>query len=133
MLPAAKLGEIEGGPPGGLRTYTGCEEFRALDDGAVDVITAAFGPDTPLRMSEIRHVGGAVGRVPADATAADHRDAAYVAQVQSLLHDPAQTDVVRRATAALHEALRPFATGGTSLSFLPDGDEGEDDLAGAPV
>jgi FAD/FMN-containing dehydrogenase len=67
-------------------------------------------------MIVFRH-GGAVSRVPDDATAFSHRKAAYLFHPIACWPDPARDDAhidwVRRASAA----MKPFATGGVYLNF----------------
>lgn len=124
VLPTSQLGTIEGGPPGGLRTYQTCEQFDTLSSETIDTIISHFGEDSPLRMIEVRQVGGAIAREKPDASAVSHRNACYVAQIQSLLQSPEQTERVKNYTASFRRALAPFVTGGMPLNFLPDDDEG---------
>jgi hypothetical protein len=53
-----------------------------LDDEAIDAILDAMAaPSSPAAMVQLRVLGGAMARVPADATAFAHRDAAVMALV----------------------------------------------------
>lgn len=74
------------------------------------------------QMIIFRH-GGAVSRVPEDATAAGSRGSTYMAHPIACWQDPAQTkmhvDWVRRFS----DAMGPYSTGGVYLNFEPD--EGE--------
>jgi FAD/FMN-containing dehydrogenase len=83
-----------------------------LDDAAVDTIlerTAA--PSSPLAMTQIRVLGGAMARVPSDATAFAHRDATVMVTMLTMFEDPAEAPVHETWTQAYFEALRPRATG----------------------
>ena len=69
-------------------------------------------------------MGGAVRRVPAEATAFGHRDAAFVLEILAKWDDPAADASKHIAWAdAFFEAMRPFSTGGSYVNFL--GDEGD--------
>ncbi len=121
MLPTSELGMIEPGPPKGMVAYKACAEFMTLD-GITEMLVDAFADRSPVSQIEIRHLGGAVSRAGADALG--HRDAQYVVVVESVLHAPNDEGAAREYTSRLLERLRPHATGGATLSFLPEGAEG---------
>ena len=56
-------------------------------------------------MVQLRVLGGAMARVPADATAFAHRDAAVMALIITPFDDPSTEPAQRAWTEALHEAL----------------------------
>ena len=57
-----------------------------LDDDAIDAILDAMAaPSSPAAMVQLRVLGGAMARVPADATAFAHRDAAVMALIITAL------------------------------------------------
>ena len=76
-------------------------------------------------MSEIHlhHVGGAVARVPADATAYGERAAPYlvniIARWADAATDTAQIDWAR----GLYSAIEPATTGGSYVNFMSVGDD----------
>ena len=77
-----------------------------LDDDAIDAILEAMAaPSSPAAMVQLRVLGGAMARVPAEATAFAHRDAAVMALVITPYEDPATEPAQRAWTEALHEAL----------------------------
>ncbi|RWI63054.1 MAG: FAD-linked oxidase, partial [Mesorhizobium sp.] len=63
----------------GARNYWKSHDFTELSDSAIGVVTAAI-PRLPGPECEIffAHIGGAAGRVAADATAFPQRSAHYV-------------------------------------------------------
>ncbi len=76
---------------------------------------------SPMRLLQLRPLGGAVARVPVDATAYAHRDRplmAYVLSVAELLEDRSA-----QATWLDGVALDLGLAGGAYVNFL--GDEGE--------
>ena len=84
----------------------------ALDDEAVDTILDRMSePSSPGAMTQIRILGGAMARVPADATAFAHRDAKVMVTLLTPFEDVAETPVHAHWTHEYYEALRPRATG----------------------
>ena len=57
---------------------------------------------------------------PDDATAASHRDAAYMAHPIACWGDPSQTDLHLDWFRRFSEAMAPFSTGGVYLNFEPN-------------
>ena len=117
----AIYGFTEGG------AHPGASAFRSLfidtlDDATVDTILAhATAPDAPFSITQIRILGGAMGRVPSTATAFAHRDATALIAIIAPFEDPSQTSAVDSWITGYFEALRPAGTGVYS-NFL--GDEG---------
>ena len=86
--------------------------LTGLDDGAVDAILAAMAsPSSPAAMVQIRALGGAMARVPADATAFAHRDAPIMLLIITPYEDPASEPVHAAWTRALFDALAPNDAG----------------------
>jgi FAD/FMN-containing dehydrogenase len=95
-----------------------------LDDAAVDTILERMAaPSSPVAMTQIRILGGALARVPADATAFAHRDAKVMVVIITPFEDVSEAPVHAAWTHEYFEALRPRATGVYS-NFLEV--EGED-------
>jgi FAD/FMN-containing dehydrogenase len=80
--------------------------LTALDDDAVDaILTAMASPTSPAAMVQIRALGGAMARVPSDATAFAHRDAPVMLLIITPYEDPATEPVHAAWTRALFDAL----------------------------
>jgi FAD/FMN-containing dehydrogenase len=95
-----------------------------LDDDAIDTILAyTAAPSSPHAMTQIRILGGAMGRVPASETAFAHRDATVMIAMITPFEDATETPVHEAWTSAYFEALRPAATGVYS-NFLSDEGDG---------
>ena len=94
--------------------------LSTLDDAAIDEILARHAaPSSPMAMTQIRILGGAMGRVDASATAFAHRDAAVLVTLITPFMDPAEAPVHTAWTQSYYEALRPNATG-VYANFLED-------------
>jgi FAD/FMN-containing dehydrogenase len=107
-------------PTGWLNYHRG-EHLASLPDEALDTYIEHGGRvGSPMSQSILFRHGGAISRVPEDATAASHRDAPYMWHPIAAWHDPADTERevawVREASAA----MAPFTTGGVYLNFEQD-------------
>lgn len=103
----------------GFRNYWKTNEFTELTDHALDaMIESARG--VPNGSSEVIVVslGGAMGRVPSDATAYAGRDARYVMNVHGRWDSPDDDATIRTWAREAFERTAPFATGGGYVNFL---------------
>ncbi len=109
----------------GSRNYWKSHDLAELSDGAMDVLIEYAGKlPTPQCEIFVGHLGGAVGRVPVDATAYTHRDAEFVINVHTRWDDPAEDEKCVSWAREFFDRSAPFATGGVYVNFMPD-DEGE--------
>jgi hypothetical protein len=114
--------------PQGWLNYTRGLHLSGLPEEAIDTYVeyatevATF--SNPMTQIIIFRNGGAVSRVPEDATAAGHREAAYMVHPIACWQDPAQTERHIDWVGRFSEAMSPFTTGGVYLNFEPD--EGEE-------
>jgi len=113
----------------GARNYWKSHNFSTVSDDAIDTVVE-YARDLPSPLSEIffGQLGGAMGRVPADATAFPHRDAEYGMNVHTRWEDPADDDRCIDWSRKFFDAMAPYATGGVYMNFISE-DEGEEDLA----
>jgi FAD/FMN-containing dehydrogenase len=110
--------------PWGTQVYNSGEHLRELSDDAIDVFVDYAGRlDSPLSQAIMFRNGGAVGRVPDDAMAAGHRDAAYLMHPIAVWDDPADSEQHISWCRDLCSAMRPHTTGGVYLNMTMD--EGE--------
>jgi FAD/FMN-containing dehydrogenase len=110
----------------GFQNYWRSWYLRPLSAEAIATIADFVQRVTsPLSIVLLTPMGGAVRRVPDDATAFGHRDAALVLEILAKWADPAADATAHIAWAdAFFEAMRPFSTGGSYVNFLDDeGDE----------
>lgn len=119
--------------PAGRRNYWKSGFLPGLEDAAIDLLVEGFArAPSPSATVLVEQLGGAVGRVGADATAFPHRSAPYNVVILSAWDDPAG-DAANVAWARdLWTALRPFLAGGVYVNYLGDADaEGEDRVRAA--
>jgi len=94
-----------------------------LDDASVDAIVDALAIAPPMSMIQIRVFGGAMARVPADATAFAHRAASVMVSIMSGFMEPEMEEAATAWNRSLFAVLEPKATG-VYANFLEDeGDE----------
>jgi FAD/FMN-containing dehydrogenase len=108
----------------GARNYWKSHSFTALDDGLIDVLVAYTNklpsPETELAFAQL---GGAINRVPADATAYPHRNIAFLINLHTRWRDPAADATCIAWARSLFDACTPFASGGTYVNFIPEDDK----------
>ncbi len=99
--------------------YTGTNAMlRELDPAALGAVRELTGPDRPLMtVVDLRHLGGALSREPAVASAVGNRDARYILRVITMLDGPDDIEQARRTQERVLEVLAPWTTG-SSLPFL---------------
>ena len=77
-------------------------------------------------------MGGAVGRVPSDATAFGHREAEYNLLILDVWEHAADDEANREWVRGVWQAVQPYAAGGVYVNYLgTEEDEGTGRLAGA--
>jgi FAD/FMN-containing dehydrogenase len=112
--------------PKGVRAYWKNTSFDRLDDATIEVIAGHAAEQTWRGTAfDIHHMGGAFGRVPADATPFPDRSAVYWLNIYGFWPDPAD-DAARVAfVRRFARAMRPHASGGQYVNFL-GAEEGQD-------
>lgn len=116
--------------PAGLHNYWKSSNLRELSDEAIDTMVEFFDRVPSARsMVVIDPFGGAVGRVPHDATAFSHRDAEYDLIIASIWSDPAESEGQIQWARDFFEAMQPFSDDAVYVNYL--GDEGDDRVRAA--
>jgi FAD/FMN-containing dehydrogenase len=109
--------------PKGMHNYWSADFFAELPDEAVDVLVAqATKPVSPMTQLILMAGGGAIARVPEDATAFGQRTAPWNMHYLSMWPDPADTETNIAYTRGIASSMKPWTTGRAYLNFL--GDEG---------
>jgi FAD/FMN-containing dehydrogenase len=114
----------------GMRNYWKSHEFLQIPDAMLDVIVDFAGrlPDPQTEMA-FAQLGGAIQRVPNDATAYSHREPNFLINVHGRW-DAAANDARCVAWARdLFKALAPFSTGAVYVNFLTADEEDRSKMA----
>jgi len=111
--------------PFGLLNYWKSSNLRELTDDAIDTLVSFLdAAPSPRPMVIIDQFGGAVARVPADATAFGHRDAAYDLIIAAVWSEPGEQDAHIAWARSFWDAMRPHSTEDVYVNYLSDeGDE----------
>lgn len=103
----------------GARNYWKSHDFAELSDGLIDVLvdyaTRIPDPQTEIAFAQL---GGAIARVPVEASAYGHRNAEFALNVHGRWADPSKDALCIEWARALHRASAPFSTGGVYINFL---------------
>ena len=96
---------------------------RVDDEVAAMIVDRLAASDASMRVAQLRVLGGAMARVPADATAFAHRDRRIMVNVAAFYDGP-DDKPARQAWVESFAAAFPQATPAAYVNFL--GDEGEE-------
>jgi FAD/FMN-containing dehydrogenase len=114
----------------GAHSYMKAGFMGGLDDAAIDTLVAKHQGATSAKSEiHVHHVGGAVARVPSEATAFGERDAPFLLNVIASTPGPDGYEEAVTWAQALHAGLEPTLTGGAYVNFLSD--EGQDRVRAA--
>ncbi len=114
---------LDGANPEGMRNYWSGDFFGSMPDSAVETLVKhATHPRSPLTQTIVVAGGGAIARVPEDATAFGQRTAPFNIHYLTMWADPADDDANISFTRELSGAMKPWSTGRLYLNFI--GDEG---------
>jgi FAD/FMN-containing dehydrogenase len=126
----AHQGMFDASVPHGLRYYWKSHYLGPLDDAAIDtLVTHAWQAPSPASYTIVFHLGGAIGRVDAAATAFDDRRAEHALNINAVWSDAQATDEQIAWARSFSESMRPLSTGGVYVNFL--GEEGEERVRAA--
>lgn len=116
----------------GARNYWKSHDFAGLSDGLIEVMMdhARRIPDPQTEIA-CAQLGGAVSRVPRDATAYNHRDGKYVMNVHGRWADPAKDEACIAWARSLWRETTKFATGSVYVNFLTQEENGLERLRAA--
>jgi FAD/FMN-containing dehydrogenase len=97
--------------------------LEGLNDEIVKtIVTHSRAASAPFAMAQLRILGGAMARVPAEETAFGHRDKPFMLLAVTEWEDPAEDEFQRAWAEQFFAALRPYASG-VYVNFLQN--EGE--------
>lgn len=103
----------------GAHNYFKAGWMRGLDDDAIDTLVRHHQTITsPASEIHVHHMGGAVGRVPAGATAFGDRSAPFLLNIAASTPSADGYGAMVEWAQELHRAIEPALTGGTYVNFL---------------
>ena len=117
-MDVAAMDMVHQDPPGPMPTYDqGCL-LNALTPDTIDaILTHTAAPDSPLVLTEIRHLGGAISRGTEETSAVPGRDAAF--SLLTIAPDiPPLATAGPDAVAALIAAVAPWRSASALPNFL---------------
>ena len=108
----------------GMRNYWKSHEFLQIPDAMIDVIMdfASRLPDPQTELA-FAQLGGAIQRVPNDATAYSHREPNFLINVHTRWDAAANDGKCIAWARDLIKALTPFSTGAVYVNFLTSDEE----------
>jgi FAD/FMN-containing dehydrogenase len=105
----------------GARNYWKSHDFIDLPDAAIKaIINAVRTLPSPECEVFIAHVGGAMARVAANATAWPNRDSHFIMNAHTRWRDKAQDSACIAWARQLFKATAPFASGSVYVNFMPE-------------
>ena len=116
--------------PSGLHNYWKSNYMTELSNDAIETMVARYASvPSAQTFGLIEHVGGAIGRVGADETAFNHRDAQYNFSIFSLWSNPAKSDKNVTWTRDFLEAMQPFCTEALYANYMSEDDSEDRNIA----
>jgi len=105
----------------GARNYWKSHNFTGLSDELVAVLLE-FAGNLPSGQTQIvmDRLGGAINRVPREATAYPHRDVEFVLNVHTRWESPSQDQTCVAWARKFFDATTPHATGSVYVNFIPE-------------
>jgi FAD/FMN-containing dehydrogenase len=105
--------------PKGVRAYWKNLSLDRLDETAIEALVHAAATMAPRPAGvDLHHLGGAVRRVPEDATAFPNRRSEYWVNFYAVWDSPEGDDAGRAWARDSYDALRPSAAAGEYVNFL---------------
>jgi FAD/FMN-containing dehydrogenase len=119
QMPSAGLSHIHMDPEQPVPGIGEGMTLAELPDAAIDAFAEVAGPDSgsPLLLSEIRQLGGALGRPAAGAGALSHLDAGFVMYSVGLPMTPELGEAIPRHLERIEQAMEPWAATGSYYNF----------------
>ncbi|MEP6492216.1 MAG: FAD-binding oxidoreductase [bacterium] len=114
---------LDGGFPSGMQVHWRSEFITSLPDAFIEAAVSAFEKvQSPFSVLMLEQFGGAVSRVPRDATAFDNRDADFNFVIVSRWMDAADADKNVAWARATSDAVKPFTNGRVYVNYIGAGE-----------
>lgn len=118
-MPTAGLSRIHMDPENPVPGVGEGMTIRELPDEAIDAFASIAGPDSgsPLLLSELRHLGGALERPAENGGALSHLDAGFAMYSVGMLMTPELGEALSAHLSKIDETMRPWAADGGYYNF----------------
>ena len=118
-MPTAGLSRIHMDPENPVPGVGEGGLVKELTDEAIDAFVGVAGSDSgsPLLLSELRMLGGAIGRPAEGAGALSHIDADYAIYSVGMAMTPEMGDAASAHLTKIGEAMKPWSPGGSYFNF----------------
>jgi FAD/FMN-containing dehydrogenase len=117
--------------PPAMHHYYTAEWLHGLGDRTIDeLVSAAADAPSPLSVIVLKRMGGAAGRVPADATPFWYRQAEYNLDIHAQWAPGSPADPHIAWARATRRAAQPDSAGGGYVNFI-GADQGDDRVRAA--
>ena len=118
-MPTAGLSRIHMDPESPVPAIGGGELVTELTDEAIDAFVGLAGPESgsPLLLSELRQLGGAIGRPATDGGALSHLDAGFAIYSVGMPMTPELAEAIRGHLEKIVETMKPWSTEGSYFNF----------------
>ena len=120
VMPYAAMDAISMDPVDPMGAYGHVEMLRDLSTETAETLVKLVGADSnsPLAMLELRQLGGALSRPPADLNAMGRSDSRFIMYGLGATPTPEVAHTVQAYLAYVAEAVRPHASGATYVNFM---------------
>ena len=119
-MPAAGLCRIHMDPENPVPGVGEGAAIRELPDEAIDAFVSVAGPGSgsPLLLSELRHLGGALGRPDESGGALSHLDAGFAMYSVGMPMTPELGEAIPAHLVKIEETMRPWRADGGYYNFV---------------
>jgi FAD/FMN-containing dehydrogenase len=119
QIPAAGLCRIHMDPESPVPGLGHHALLRELPDEAIDAFAGVAGPDSgsPLLLTELRHLGGALARPDENGGALDHIEAGFALFGVGMLMAPEMGEAIDSHLDRVTESMQPWAAEGGYFNF----------------
>ena len=122
----ALQGMLDEGFPSGMNVHWRSEFVKSIPDELIEAVVSAYEQvPSPLNAILFEQFGGAVHRVPRDATAYDQRDADFNLVIVARWTEPSQADHNVQWARSLSDAARAYTTGRVYINYIGAGESSD--------
>jgi FAD/FMN-containing dehydrogenase len=114
---------LDAGFPSGLHVHWRSEFVKSISDELIETVVSAYERvPSPLSAILFEQFGGAVRRVPREATAYDQRESDFNLVIVSRWADPAHAERNVQWARSLSDAVRGYTTGQVYVNYIGAGE-----------